>query len=137
MRHSNGYRKLKRDASQRRSLLRNLATSLVEHEAIKTTEAKAKELRTYVEKLITMGRKKTLAARRNVESCLFGEIAAKKLCDELVPRFDGRPGGYTRIIKQGKRNGDKAPVCQISFVDLVFKEKEVAAAPENSTKAPV
>lgn len=122
MRHSKSYRKLGRESSHRRAMLRNLATSLVENGRIRTTVPRAKELRPIVEKLVTLGKKGGLHQRRQAESYLFGQTAAKKLCTELGPRFKERAGGYTRIIKFGPRFGDGAEICQIEFVD--FSEHE-------------
>ena len=124
MRHHNGVRKFGRTTNQRSALLSGLALSLIAHGQITTTEAKAKALRRFVEPIITIGKKRSLAARRLVEARLFGNEAAKKVCEDLATRFETRPGGYTRIVRMQRRNGDNAPICQISLVDFVFKAKE-------------
>ncbi|MDD9950905.1 MAG: 50S ribosomal protein L17 [Zetaproteobacteria bacterium] len=127
MRHLKSYKKLGRESSHRRAMLRNLATSLVEQGKINTTLARAKELRPIVEKLVTLGKKGGLHQRRQAESYLFGKVAAKKLCAELGPRFKERQGGYTRIIKFGPRFGDGAEMCQIEFVDFAANEGKAKA----------
>jgi large subunit ribosomal protein L17 len=117
MRHHNKNRKFGRKANARRALMRGLAVSLIRDEKITTTEAKAKSLRPYVEKLITKARKNDLAARRLITSKLGQQPeTAKKLVEEIAPRFDGRPGGYTRITKLMPRQGDASPMAVIEFV---------------------
>jgi len=116
MRHAKAGRQLRRTSEQRLSLLRNLATSLIESEAIETTEAKAKELRPFVEKLITKAKSGTLHARRNAGRDIRKREAADKLFQELGPRFAQRLGGYTRILKVGHRKGDGAEMARIEFV---------------------
>jgi large subunit ribosomal protein L17 len=124
MRHLNKGRKLGRTKSHRLATLRALSASLIEHEAITTTVPKAKEARRYVERLITMARKGTLASRRLVASRLASEPAAKKLFETLAPRYATRPGGYTRILKLAKfRIGDASQLCRLELVDKVVKEK--------------
>jgi large subunit ribosomal protein L17 len=124
MRHLKKGRKLGRTKSHRLATLRALAASLVEHEAITTTVPKAKEARRFVERLITLARKGTLASRRLVASRLAGEAAAKKVFEVLAPRYATRPGGYTRIIKLAKfRVGDASQLCRLELVDKVVKEK--------------
>jgi large subunit ribosomal protein L17 len=124
MRHLKKGRKLGRSKSHRLATLRALAASLVEHEAITTTVPKAKEARRYVERLITMGRRGTLASRRLVASRLGSEAGAKKICEVLAPRYAQRPGGYTRIIKLARfRIGDATQLCRLELVDKVVKEK--------------
>ncbi|MBN9644027.1 50S ribosomal protein L17 [Corynebacterium mendelii] len=103
-------------ASHQRKILSNLAAQLIEHEAIKTTDTKAKLLRPYVEKIITKAISGTLADRRNVLKLIPNKNVVNYLFEELAPRFEGRPGGYTRIIKLENRKGDNAPMSQISFV---------------------
>ena len=110
MRHGNGPRKLNRTSSHRAAMLRNMANSLIEHEAIKTTVPKAKELRKVVEPLITLGKKPTLANRRLAFDRLRSRDSVVKLFDVLGPRYAARPGGYTRILKMGFRVGDNAPL---------------------------
>ena len=117
MRHKHGYNKLGRESSHRRAMLRNMATSLVEHERIDTTLAKAKEIRSVVEKLVTLGKKGGLHHRRQAAGYLFDKKTVKKLFDDLAPRMKDRPGGYLRIIKRGVRFGDGAKLATIEFVD--------------------
>ncbi len=116
MRHGAKSRQLSRTASHRRAMLRNMATSLLEHDRIETTEAKAKELRPYVEKLITLARRGDLHARRLVERKIKDRSVTGKLFKELGPRFASRPGGYTRIIKLGHRVGDGAELARIELL---------------------
>lgn len=111
------------DSSHRKALMRNLATSLITYERIRTTDAKAKELRPYVEKLITLAKKGELHHRRLAAKRLFDNVALRKLFAELGGRYANREGGYTRIIKEGNRPGDNAPMSYIEFVD-----RNVAAA---------
>jgi len=116
MRHAKAGRQLRRTSEQRLALLRNLATSLIEEEAIETTEAKAKELRPFVERLITKAKAGTLHARRVAGRDIRKRGAADKLFRELGPRFAGRRGGYTRILKTGHRKGDGAELARIELV---------------------
>ena len=115
MRHGNVNRKFGRKASQRKALLKSLGYSLVVKGKIKTTEAKAKEVRPFVEKLVTMGKKQTVASRRELESRI-GKIAAKKIALTLSPSYMARKGGYTRITKMIRRGSDGAPMAVIEFV---------------------
>ena len=117
MRHNFTKKTLSRKAAPRKALLRNLATSLVLYEQMNTTLAKARVLRPMIEKLITIGRKKTLASRRQLLGVLTIESAVNKVMEELGPRYVGRPGGYTRIIKLGRRQHDGAEIAQIQFVN--------------------
>jgi len=116
MRHRVGGRKFGRNTNQRKALFRNLAVSLILNERITTTEAKAKTIRPVVEKLVTMAREDSEHHRRIVMARLADERATAKLFDIIGPRFDGQPGGYTRIYKIGVRRGDAAPVALIEFV---------------------
>ena len=116
MRHRKKGRKLQRTASHRRAMLRNLATSLFRHERIKTTTAKAKELRPYAERLITLARRGDLHARRLVARKIQDREVLGKLFDEISSRYAERSGGYTRILKLGNRKGDAA---EISLIELV------------------
>ena len=116
MRHRKKGRKLQRTASHRRAMLRNLATSLFRHERIETTSAKAKELRPYAERLITLARRGDLHARRLVARKIQDREVLGKLFDEISSRYAERPGGYTRILKLGNRKGDAA---EISLIELV------------------
>lgn len=111
-------------ASHQKKILANLAAQLIEHGAIKTTDAKAKLLRPYVEKIITKAKRGTLADRRNVAKLITNKEVVAYLFNELAPKFEGRPGGYTRIIKLENRKGDNAPISQISLVleELVSSE---------------
>lgn len=109
-------RKFGRKRDQRKALMNHLAEALVRHEKIVTTEAKAKELRPFIEKWVTKGRKGTLAARRDLARFLTPE-STKKLMDDIAPRFKERPGGYTRIIKRAPRKGDAARRAVIEFVE--------------------
>jgi large subunit ribosomal protein L17 len=116
MHHAKAGRQLRRTSEQRLALLRNLATSLIESEAIVTTEAKAKELRPFVEKLITKAKSGTLHARRLAGKHIHKRAAADKLFQELGPRFAQRKGGYTKILKTGHRKGDGADLARIELV---------------------
>ena len=116
MRHRKAGRQLRRTSEQRLALLRNLASSLIEHGAIETTEAKAKELRPFVEKLVTKAKQGTLHARRLAGRHVHKRETADKLFRELGPKFAARPGGYTRIMKIGARRGDGAEMARIEFV---------------------
>ena len=124
MRHRHGLRKLNRTSEHRQAMLRNMCVSLLTHEAIKTTLPKAKELRRVVEPLITMGKSPSLANKRLAFARLRDRDAVVKLFGELGPRYDKRPGGYTRILKMGFRVGDNAPMA---FVELVDRPEPVAA----------
>ena len=116
MRHRKAGRQLRRTSEQRLALLRNLASSLIEHGAIETTEAKAKELQPFVEKLVTKAKKGTLHARRLAGRHVHKRETGDKLFRELGPKFAARPGGYTRILKTGARRGDGAEMARIEFV---------------------
>jgi large subunit ribosomal protein L17 len=116
MRHRNAGRKLSRCGSHRAALFSNLANALIEHGRIKTTDAKAKELRRFAERLVTLGKKNTLHARRQAFSILRNEDHVQKLFGEIRERFADRHGGYTRIMKVGWRHGDAAPLSLIEFV---------------------
>ena len=126
MRHLKSYRKLGKESAHRRAMLRNMATSFLQHGKISTTVPRAKELRPIVEKMITLGKRGTLHSRRQMESYLFGKDAAHYVCHQLVPRFTNRPGGYTRIIRYGARFGDGAKMCNLELVD--YREHEGKAA---------
>jgi large subunit ribosomal protein L17 len=117
MRHRVGGRKLQRTASHRAALFRNMSAALIKHEQITTTVAKAKELRPYVEKLVTLAKRGGLSNRRLAHSRLMDDTQLKKLFDVLGPRYAERAGGYTRIIKAGIRASDAAPMAIIEFVD--------------------
>ena len=110
------YRKLGRDSSARKALLRGIVTSLFQHERIETTEAKAKELRKVADKMLTLAKRGDLHARRQVMAYMMDEDVVKKLFDEVAPKYKDRQGGYTRIIKTGVRQGDAAPMVIIELV---------------------
>jgi large subunit ribosomal protein L17 len=111
MRHSVKGRKLGRTASHRSALLNALTTSLLKHKRIRTTEAKAKEARTFIEKLITKAKKNDLHVRRQVVALINDKDVVKELFSEIIPKIGERPGGYTRVVKLGNRNGDAAPMA--------------------------
>jgi large subunit ribosomal protein L17 len=117
MRHGHGRRKLNRTHTHRQAMLANMACSLIEHEQIKTTLPKAKELRPYVEKLITLGKRGDLHARRLCLAQIQQEPAVRKLFDALASRYADRKGGYSRVLKAGFRYGDMAPMAFIELVD--------------------
>jgi large subunit ribosomal protein L17 len=117
MRHLKSGRHFNRDTNARKALMRNLCTSLIEHGRITTTEAKAKELRRWVERLITEAKADDVAARRRVAREISRDEIADKLFSNLMPRLRERPGGYTRIIRKGPRLGDAAPMVVIELVD--------------------
>jgi large subunit ribosomal protein L17 len=125
MRHGHGLRKLNRTSEHRLAMFRNMANALLRHEAIKTTLPKAKELRRVVEPLITLGKAPTLSNKRLAFSRLRDREMVVKLFGELGPRYQARPGGYTRILKMGFRVGDNAPMA---FVELVDRPEPSAAA---------
>ena len=117
MRHGHGYRKLNRTHEHRKAMFANMACSLIEHEQIKTTLPKAKEMKRIIDKLITQGKKDSVHARRNAMSKLRQDAAVKKLFEVLGPRYAERPGGYCRVLKAGFRYGDMAPMAVIELVD--------------------
>ena len=117
MRHRHGYRRLNRSASHRKAMFANMAVSLLNHEQIKTTLPKAKELRRVADKMITLGKKGTLHSRRHAASFLRDDVAVLKLFSVLAERYQDRPGGYTRVLKAGFRHGDAAPMAVIELVD--------------------
>lgn len=126
MRHGKSGRKLNRTASHRKAMFANMATSLIEHEQIVTTLPKAKEIRPIVEKLVTLGKRGGLHARRQVISAIRDEKQAAKLFDTLAPRYATRNGGYIRIMKAGFRAGDNAPLAVVEFVDRDVNAKGAA-----------
>ncbi|SEA97425.1 50S ribosomal protein L17 [Rubrimonas cliftonensis] len=126
MRHGSGRRKLNRTASHRQAMLANMACSLIEHEQIKTTLPKAKELRPYVERLITLGKRGDLHARRLCLAQIKQEPAVKKLFETLGQRYAERPGGYSRVLKAGFRYGDMAPMAIVELVDRDVEAKGAA-----------
>ena len=126
MRHGHGLRKLNRTSSHRLAMLRNMMNSLIEHEAIKTTLPKAKELRRVIEHMITLAKVPTVANRRLAFDRLRDRDSVVKLFDVLGPRFNARPGGYTRILKMGFRVGDNAPMAFVELVDRSENDSEVS-----------
>lgn len=128
MRHGNGLRKLNRTSAHRQAMLRNMMNSLLTHEAIKTTVPKAKELRRVVERMITLAKVDSVANRRLAFDRLRDRDVVTKLFNEVGPRFNARPGGYTRILKMGFRVGDNAPMAYIELVDRAETSAEVPAA---------
>ena len=129
MRHRKSGRKLNRNSPQRKALKKSLAISIIEHESVKTTLAKAKEIRGFLEPLVTLAKENTVANQRLAFARLQSKEAVAKLFDELGPRYKERPGGYLRVIKRGFRPGDKAPAAQIEFVQEnnteIAEEEEV------------
>ena len=132
MRHRNEGRKLSRNTSHRRALLRNLVTALLEHGRLMTTLPKAKEVRPLAEKMITLGKRDSLHARRQVHSYLLKDETAKKVFSTIAPKFADRKGGYSRIIKLGNRKGDGADLAIIELLgsDLEARKAERAAKAE-------
>ena len=124
MKHLVKGRKLRRTTAHRKALLRNLVTSFLEKERVKTTLAKAKEVRPLAEKMITLAKKNTLHTKRQALRVLTKEAAAKKLFEEIAPRFSERAGGYTRIVKIGPRLGDGAQMAMFELVGSEYKKKE-------------
>jgi large subunit ribosomal protein L17 len=135
MRHRVGGRKLQRTSSHRTALFRNQAAALIKHEQIMTTLAKAKELRPYVEKLVTLAKKGGLSNRRLAHARLMDDTQLKKLFDVLAARYEGRNGGYIRIIKAGTRASDAAPMAVIEFVDRDPAAKGQDSGPVNTDEA--
>ncbi len=131
MRHKIAGRKLGRNPSHRRAMLRNLVTSFLQHERLVTTLPKAKELRPLAEKMITLGKRDTLHARRQVSAYLLDDSTAKKVFDTIAPRFSDRPGGYSRIVRLGPRVGDGADVA---VIELLGSGQEVKKA-EDTTES--
>jgi large subunit ribosomal protein L17 len=123
MRHRHSGRQLNRNSSHRKAMFRNMTASLVEHEMIKTTLPKAKELRGYAEPLITLSKVDSVANRRLAFARLRCDSAVGKLFTDLGPRYQGRPGGYIRIMKCGLRTGDKAPMAYVELVDRPVAEE--------------
>ncbi len=130
MRHRQSGRQLNRNASHRKAMFRNMTTSLVEHELIKTTLPKAKELRRHAEPLITLAKNDSVANRRLAFARLRDKAAVGKLFTQLGPRYQERPGGYIRILKCGFRNGDSAPMAYVELVDRPVAEAEEVAGEE-------
>ena len=129
MKHNITHRKLNRTSSHRKALLMNLSNALIKHEQITTTLPKAKELRPFVEKIITLGKKGDLESRRKAISILQDNLNAKKIFDTFADRYKERSGGYTRIIKIGNRFGDNAPTAIIELVDRDIEAKGKDSGP--------
>ena len=132
MRHKLGGRKLNRTSSHRKAMFRNMAAALIKHEQITTTVAKAKELRPYVEKLITLAKRGGLSNRRLAHARLLDDAQLVKLFDTLATRYAGREGGYTSIIKAGYRASDAAPIAVIELVDRDESAKGQDSGPVNA-----
>ena len=135
MRHGMSGRKLNRTSAHRKAMLGNMAAALVKHEQIKTTLPKAKDLRPVVEKLITLGKRGNLHARRQAIAVLGDAKLAAKLFDTLAPRYADRKGGYTRVLKAGIRYGDNAPMALIEFVDRDPEAKGQDSGPVQNAEA--
>ena len=131
MPHQNKVKKLSRTKPHREAMLRNMASSLIQHRTIETTEAKAKELRRVVDRVISMAKKDTLSARRQVAKTIESKVAFKKLFSEVIPQFDKRDSGFTRVLKVGFRRGDNAA---ISRVELLVEAPKVEKGAKKTTK---
>ena len=134
MRHGHGLRKLNRTSSHRLAMLQNMMNSLIEHEAIKTTVPKAKELRRVIEPMITLAKNPTVANKRLAFDRLRDRDSVVKLFGELGPRYQTRPGGYTRILKMGFRVGDNAPMALVELVDRPEISEEVSGDDKNAAE---
>ncbi len=134
MRHGNSHRKLNRTSSHRAAMFRNMTASLLQHEVIKTTLPKAKELRKYAEPLITLGKKPSLANRRLAFSRLRDQALVAKLFSEIGPRYETRNGGYLRVLKCGFRDGDNAPMAFVELVDRPIVEQTEEEAEETTAE---
>jgi large subunit ribosomal protein L17 len=137
MRHASTGRRLNRSSSHRSAMLANMACSLIKHEQIKTTLPKAKELRPYVERLVTVAKRngKSLHGRRQLIAQIKDEVAVAKIIDTLAPRYAARPGGYIRVLKAGIRFGDAAPVAFVEFVDRDVTAKGKDSGPVQAKEA--
>lgn len=136
MRHRRATRLFDRTANQRKALFRGLLASLIEHERIETTVAKAKEIKKMAEKMVTLGKKGSVHSRRLAFSCVPNKTVVKKLFDEIAPRFTDRSGGYTRIIKTRYRIKDNAPLAVIEFIDYEARNIKEKAKGEEKAKSP-
>ena len=135
MRHKVAHRKLGRTTEHRMAMLKNMSASLIKHEQIVTTLPKAKELRPYVEKLVTLAKKGGLSNRRLAHARLQDDAQLKKLFDVLAPRYAGRPGGYVRVLKAGFRASDQAAMAVIEFVDRDVSAKGQDSGPVEAAEA--
>jgi large subunit ribosomal protein L17 len=133
MRHGKAHRKFNRTAEHRKAMFENMAASLIKHEQIITTLPKAKDLRPIVEKLVTLGKRGDLHARRQAIAVLQDEVVVTKLFDVLASRYKTRQGGYTRVLKAGFRHGDSAPIGVIEFVDRDVSAKGQDSGPVQET----
>jgi large subunit ribosomal protein L17 len=138
MRHRVAGVKLGRTPAHRRALFRNLVTALLEHEVVRTTDVKAKELRRWGDRMITLGKQGTLHARRRAATIVQRRSVLKKLFDEIAPRYAERAGGYTRVVKLGVRHGDAAPLSLVELVERAgaVKEKETPKKKAPQRRAP-
>ncbi len=134
MRHNKTGRRLGRNSSHRKAMMRNMVTSLFDAERITTTDCRAKELRKIAERLITLGKRGDLHARRQASEVIMDRKVVAKLFDRIAPRYASRPGGYTRILKLGSRLGDNAPQSIIELVEEEFTPKQKAAKPKAEPK---
>jgi large subunit ribosomal protein L17 len=135
MRHGKAHRKLGRTSSHRTALFANMAASLIKHEQIVTTLPKAKELRPFVEKLVSLGKRGDLHARRTAASRVRDDTQVRKLFDTIAPRYKAREGGYIRVLKAGFRHGDNAPMAVIEFVDRDTSAKGKDSGPDQNAGA--
>lgn len=136
MRHGKSGRRLGRTTSHREAMFRNLVTSFLNHEKITTTDAKAKEIRSVAEKMITLGKRGDLHSLRQAASYIREKSVVTKLFSTIAPRYKDRPGGYTRIVKLGVRQGDAAPVSLIELVEEEMKPQKVRKQPAKAVVAP-
>src|SRR5450631_1302200 len=136
MRHNKSGRRLGRKTSHREAMFRNMVTSLLNHEKITTTDAKAKEIRSVAEKMITLGKRGDLHSLRQAASYIREKSIVTKLFSTIAPRYKDRPGGYTRIVKLGIRQGDAAPVSLIELVEEQMKPQKVRKQPAKAVIAP-
>jgi len=134
MRHGHGYRKLNRTSEHRKAMFQNMINSLIKHEQIQTTVPKAKELKSIIDKIITIGKKNTLAAKKNLFSKLQDKNSVTKLTTVLSKRYEKRNGGYCRVVKSGFRFGDNAPTAFIELVDKDFNAKGQDSGPVQKKK---
>jgi len=135
MRHRVAGVKLGRSPAHRRALFRNLVTALLQYEAVRTTDAKAKELRRWGDRMITLGKDGSLHARRRAASIIQSQSVVKKLFEEIAPRFKTRNGGYTRVVKIGIRHGDAAPVSLVELVERAGAETETTGKEKKKSRA--
>ena len=134
MRHGHGHRKLNRTSEHRKAMFQNMLNSLIKHEQIQTTVPKAKELKSIIDKIITIGKKNTLAAKKNLFSKLQDKNSVTKLTTVLSKRYEKRNGGYCRVVKSGFRFGDNAPTAFIELVDKDFNAKGQDSGPVQKKK---